>query len=813
MYCHFKFIILTTAISLAINVSVFSQGITKALMIPQDYYHITVERSQAPHKSKSTVTKSKTPWRVVADRSNVTTGSGKRLVLGDYFYVVEEQSDKVHIVKDKSVKPDGTLSAPVDYGWVAKSQILLWPYAMVQDDTGIDMKALLINKENLSKSEWGNFAKIYNYPIATDAYYTQANKPLEAFYFIMKKEGECYLLAKNVEITQDDDLVGWVHSDKLQVWDTRVALEPNWEEKAFQERATNLDQKGCMVFGRVSFWTAAEIYAKGLGTNTTPLWDFDPVKIKDPKQIKGRRMWGDWIRMPVITISPNNANLYNVGVSSIIREKSLDIRAKVSEGVRVANTKTNNINVVFVIDATYSMAKFYPSIATAIGESIEKMRQNAKGSIRFGAVLYRDIKDDVSGGLGLYQVQRLIENHATVKNWISAAKCGSAAGDDYHEAMYYGIDRALNEAGFSKDATNIIVVLGDAGDFSALPTRVKANQNHKAYIDRNKLLRQLDDFDVHLMGIQCIRHNKNSPAGGAANEAFYSQIQDLMYENAKNGWSKAKKTDPELKELGIVESNGRLQLVNSVLNGRLIYPIAVPKIGNWTIIKDYDVSDELVKLLDDATIFQAKVRETVNEIINEPDAIIPDEFRAAVKSYFSGLTESDFEELAKGKYKFMLDGYTPFRISNCKYPLYKHVLLMPDYDLKFLIRILKDLRRAEQAPAGEQREELYNAWKDIMRMYVGSEIGINPDEVTMDQIDLYMQGIPLGRESILKNVKLKDINNERMISDEEINMYLEKVAQKITSLEAIHKEGSNHFYSFTKGSDLIYYWIPAEFLP
>ena len=52
------------------------------------------------------------------------------------------------------------------------------------------------------------------------------------------------LVGKNVNLssrTIKENLVGWVRTSKAVSWDTRIALEPNFSQAAFDERKNSKD--------------------------------------------------------------------------------------------------------------------------------------------------------------------------------------------------------------------------------------------------------------------------------------------------------------------------------------------------------------------------------------------------------------------------------------------------------------------------------------------------------------------------------------------------------------------------------------------
>ena len=95
-------------------------------------------------------------WAVWADRDGIVTSNRKQLDFADRYLVVEESSDKIHIVNENGSYNGATdefISEPDDYGWVPKSSMLLWSAALYSDKTNFRIKVMTIITPSQMKDE------------------------------------------------------------------------------------------------------------------------------------------------------------------------------------------------------------------------------------------------------------------------------------------------------------------------------------------------------------------------------------------------------------------------------------------------------------------------------------------------------------------------------------------------------------------------------------------------------------------------------------------------------------------------------------
>ena len=239
------------------------------------------------------------PWIVYSDRDNNRTyftykqkTPYRRLFFMEKYIVVEEKNEYVHIVKDPNISRLTLSDYAIDYGWIHKKNLLLWRRCLVTRRMHNDWKVLIAPdidpvlmkfKKNPQNHSVNSGIKV---------------NPSE-IYFVYKlvdidEDGhsDYMLLATHPRLPSDENLlrkkivVGWASKEKFTFWNQRLALEPNWENKARMER--KYGQKARLFRDMKT----AQRYAENRWVPKTKIvWDDDPI---------GGRVSGQWMRMPII---------------------------------------------------------------------------------------------------------------------------------------------------------------------------------------------------------------------------------------------------------------------------------------------------------------------------------------------------------------------------------------------------------------------------------------------------------------------------------------------------------------------------------
>jgi integrase len=175
----------------------------------------------------------------------------------------------------------------------------------------------------------------------------------------------------------------------------------------------------------------------------------------------------------------------------------------------------------------------------------------------------------------------------------------------------------------------------------------------------------------------------------------------------------------------------------------------------------------------------------------------------------SGLSLEELATLKVDKYQVYTPGYTTMKVTGQVEPMMKRVLLMDATELGDLERCLRKLRSA--TGGSQRREALYETWLEILKEYLGETQ--NEDilkNLSMEDINKKLWELP-GTNSMIGEIKLKDIHNESIFTDRELNLYISKILEKHSKIQNIFFS-HNYRYGF-RSNERPYYWIDESLLP
>ena len=254
-------------------------------------------------------------WIVVSDRMNNQTykkgdensEAETKINFKDWFYVTDQNDEWIHIIKARLGSNLKISKMGKDYGWIKKSNMLLWTSGMLDQNTLIHRKAFLLNKvEDISailESENKELVSIYQGPNTAE---TVGKKNIYEFYFIYKKDKGRYLIGKESRFSSariDNVLVGWIRDQKTSEWNTRIALEPCFTEDAYNERKENPDLR---MIGFSDLGGANSYANTGMLAESKIIWDNDPIsRTMEELASDGRRFKGTVVRFPMLQNYPS----------------------------------------------------------------------------------------------------------------------------------------------------------------------------------------------------------------------------------------------------------------------------------------------------------------------------------------------------------------------------------------------------------------------------------------------------------------------------------------------------------------------------
>ena len=708
----------------------------------------------------------------------------------EWFYVIDETNDHLRIVKDDPGYSDQTTKEMKDYGWIEKENLLLWEQCLVTNNN-ISKKVMILNtlRSSLDTSLQHDRVIFYTDPELTNE--TENISDLYQVFFIYKKSGNSVLVGKDAINTHPDiieeNIKGWVPDHRIVNWDHRVAIEPNWKKDAVQERKDNNIKTSVFIDepAAIRFKNGNQILKQQL------FWDKDPYE---------NRNIGDWRRYPVLVENDNGIIKCNImgevfsANGSIDKISFAEIQKKYAdrrEGIR-------NINIVFVIDGTTSMGPYFNSISSAINSSMRDLEESfIKNTLRFAIVVYRD---KASGDSFLIQDKELC-SYTEAIDFLSSISAGYDASDpDYAEAVNYGLNSALRNIELAPNQTNIIILVGDAGNH---------NRSDDTQISSDTIINLMQHYFCNFFVIQVHKGSSNTY------QDFISQNRTIMMNVAQNEYNNIKFI-PDIEEIKPprfsettsknIKEYKRYKLNNSAILGLILEP------QENSFIEPIFFENEIRE-------FIKNINEHVNKIYNLTGQIginysstshYVNKYKPCVISFINRHIQNKekLSEMIKERYQLSLIGFTPRQIKGMKYPLWKDVILMDKRELSELIIVLGKFEIAKTS--SEQRESMHDVWLEVLKGHLGVYNREYFENMTLSEINGLVFGLPSTSE-FLSNVRLIDITDPARFPNEDFKEYKNNLDKSYKELNAIFNSES-FTYKFLS-NDITYYWIDMDLLP
>ncbi len=782
--------------------------------LPKSNDKLEIDISPVADKDRMSVV-----WEVYSDRDNNETyatskmkKSFKTLKFLDDLFVIEEQGELLHIVKDPGFERDVCSSLSEDMGWINKKNLLLWNHDLVTERGKINRKAMILNTVEQLRSEseddQPDIVRFRRGP-GLKANKTGELSQLFQFFYIYKisEDGRSVLLGKNSFFGQTSVkriIKGWVPRSRSILWFNRIAIEPNWEPASVIER---MDGKKVTFF---SDKNNTEFFKAGI--------PIDPIKIiwnNDP--LSKQRLIGEWRRFPVLRKDDRDGDILTTGVMGDIYTNQGKLLIK--ETKRIAEMKRKidtqiahkrSIKIVFIVDGTKSMNNVFKAVSGSVEAVTKKLNLEYRGkygenAIDFAGVIYRDYSEDRSRR---YRT-RGFNSSKSFDQFFDPKEARDVNNTTHAEAMYLGLETALLSLGLDKDQTNVLILIGDAGNH--YPDKEGRTADRIAELMAEKY--------CHFIAIQA-QHTNGIKA-----------YDDFIYQNKIIAESAARKYRKilmkqykdifDLSELKWKIEDGKYNLEQS--------PLAAKVIGleNGQSLSKVEIQKEIEHFIKGVDSSNDSLIAKLNKIVagagfrenGDADEIETDQkkdfytlpFAEGIWAVFqqSGLSLEELATLKVDKYQVYTPGYTTMQVAGQGNPLFRRVLLMDATELGDLERSIRKLRNA--STGSQRREALYNTWLEILKEYLGEvENEASLKNLSLEEINNKIWELP-GTHSILGNIKLKDIHDEHKFTDAQLNDYIENILEK-------HEKLRNIFFSLSykygfRSNERPYYWIEEDLLP
>ena len=793
-------LLLTAIISIFAFNSLFGQEI---LRYPRKYNIPSNENDLSPVTEKKDKTFAN--WIVYSpiDEAKTYTNPSpssavkKQLKYMDYYYVIEENGEFAHIYKDENVQGRSLSEDAIDFGWIHKRELLLWNKCLVTSEYNINKKALIVNTVETIKGQDINdlnYVKFRNAP-SKNAGFTGNKSQMFEYYYVYKTDvdsegNEWYLLSTAdfiASINDREEILGWTNKNRLIDWDSRIAVEPNWEKEAQKERRSKQ---------QLVFWADKESCLKYFSSensisDTMKIWDRDNLK----KRANGSLPRFPLLQNPeIIQYENKEVNILKAGIIGDVKNReetvfSAENFSKVIDKITKKLIKKKNVNVFFVIDATKSMQPYFGSVKNAITKFMSKIEEkNSNNKFKFAVGIYRDISE---GEEKAFKVKEF-GNTKDVLNFLSNVKAKDIHNYTFTESMFDGIINSLYDSPVDADGTNFLIVIGDAGNH----TKNEVSNREKMEI----IAGLLNEYEYNFLSFQV--HNNGNKQELEASAEFVNQFKEigkLFGEKSKldiniEGFENYK---PVLIKDG---ENYKFQKNTSYR----IFNIYGLQKGNSISAKELEkeLTDQLVGYDDFARDFIDFVRD---KIYKRKEKLVDRNWGTFSPGYYyllknAGITDKEIEALEKNSYQMFVEGWGPINIEGYSYPLMKKVLIFSQDELN---RINVNMQNLFQFSTSEAFVRYIKSQAKTLLIVQRSDISINE---LLSQII----GLPV-RSKLFEDITLKDINH--LTEDDYFNLtkYL-KIKQRKISKILKDKDFKYQFMPDVNRAS-VFYWIEEDVMP
>lgn len=777
-------------------------------------------------------TEPKTIWYVMSDRENnpvystVNSSSPMRhLDFGDKLAVLDIQGNRLLVTKKENISrgffPGG------ESFFIEQDNVLMWSSCLQSLPYRFDKKAMVLNVWRKGDVEaLKQKPKYYDRPSVTEG-----KKVAEAgtyqIRYVYKELKDFVLVGRERSFSYNDEsdstIVGWVPTSHITPWDHRVAWELNWFDSAAGDRqwidAPRNKKVGALIFDSID---AVETYNEI--TNPSDINKFPPIAYSETP-IYDTRKGGTFDRFPVLKDDEEMNQDFDVnapqrvGVIGRIETKKGEIDKEkwqqLKKDVLDIEENQTKINVIFVIDATFSMEQYAGPITTALDSAMsfinrDQQNKDKRNEFKFGAVLYRDEKEDFPVHIFEGNTPELTNDHKKLGEWIKKYMNKNFYGKDpdLPEAVYYGIDEAINKYKPNSKQTNYIIVIGDAGDHQ--------NPNNKTWIEEPKLIKKLAARRINLLAYQVHRPDKIEK--DSTYKEFDKQMKRLMIGTATQLQTNAQQDLTAQSTLSIAQT---IEIMPQNWNVfRLSSNSAVMGVLKTSCPNDSINTDTLrVEVTKNIRRIHSFINEKINQI---SDMINSDSLNTGSSAGASILYDllarntsiDDIEKVITDKRQIYKEGFTVFQKEGSDFPNFQNVIFIEQTDLNGLKEIIRILVQATDAniPANIIRKNVEKTVVEIFSAYVGD---LSPDEIKekpFGDLLFLLTGLPTKEK--YRHWTINRIQDPAEITDEEIGEFAVDVTTTLNYLTEIVEVGDEYpsIIKEVKSSDL-YYWIPGDVFP
>jgi len=829
-----KLIPLVTACFMIFLTSLHAQK--KCLYKPDRFNFVRESDLEGDFITKKADVLSKSPWYAFIDRAGLSSfdkpesrsrGKVEELTFKEAYLVVEEDKSgewvrlvSGAIAKDNKFENGGANNKEI--GWVKKENLLLWDGPLRDDRSRFPLMAFtVVTIEGLKNiSDGKESVNYYNKPKGGS---TVMKFPLHEFQYILKSEGGRYLVASSPTIHPSDsklEIVGWVDQDKFKKWDNRIVLEPNFESASVEERRAS-ESKRLRAFESVA---KARKYSIGEDVESV-IEGIDVVEASKAElqstEYDKYRYKGNVMRMPLFDFG---SEIYKTGVVGDLIDKSLSgvgISAERKKQLATKRSKLRNYNILIAVQANRSTAAYKEHIKSAIASIPAVLNiNNRANSIKYSVVFYDDFE---KSDLETKRIE-LSEDIGRIYQALESTSFSSPDDADLYTNMFAAIQELFLESRVDKEETNVLLILGKDGDYSANSIRRYEAAADNSLITIEELTQTVSAYNPNIFSVQLRSDDAKKPRN-----TFLSQTRQLIQQCAQINYDFVVSVEESAEPpyIPIVEEGTLISIDEQAMRGSLF------RAEFGSVLNPPELKNSFSNELADISSFVERTYTTYVNLENDyglndqlsdisqgnvPYEKIKFDFmqmcvgRSRDDSKVSECT-LEWERIKTLKdVKLFVDCYIPEKLNNSNSDLLSLGIMMDGKEYRDYILFLQDISRLGSKSTEEIRDELLKQFIDILASFTGQ----NAEDITkldqdINQLRIIQRGLPVDIAG-KTNFPLADIKNEKKVSRDLINQFLEDCRDKLNKIKLYEERGScTSCYEFNDEKDQRrYYWIPLE---
>lgn len=689
---------------------------------------------------------------------------------------------------------NGVFKKHVDRGWVRAEQLVLSNYALL-NDLGAPRKAmaLISLSEDLTLEDLPTDMQ-KKYDMYLDPARRKFNKSSKKFKirFILKDNGGVKLLSSTDKLqgsgTQVSGVVdGWMSNAQITEWNHRVCLEPS----SFSRSVEAYSGREIPVYP-----TQRDLNKHhNLGLLNTKGSILNNI-------LRNKRPNPYMMRMPILTNFSEDQygtkEVATVGRIDVAETGAKEANAEFQEELNELLKRQQSVNILFVVDGTKSMSPYYKAVASSIEEVIRnKELTGTQSTLRFGLAVYRDYAD----GEEAVEVESLTGNHQRIIDKLLRTECKSK-DKDTPEAQYHGIIEGVKKAGFIKGQSNVVVLIGDAGNHSPDPKGITLKD----------VSNELSKYEVNLIAFQVIYGGDNSFIDFNFDaQTLLRSIGESM-DVLKSVQSKLllHPTIPNTYTLKYESSQGE-DLTDLYLFGRYSYADANKQMS--TQILETNITNGLSRYLASLDQKISDIRGIVEDGGAESEGGMQgSEYDEAILDYLckkmtaEGGSYEDCRERLRKMGEFSFKGFTSMKFYGQSTEAYQAVVYLSEDELDKIIRVLNSVKG--DLNNYEKRRALYNALLEQAKNILGDDSPDNIEDKSLNDIWEIILGIPFDANQSygsLSTLKLRDFTSSNSSSFDRFMRDFE------SSLSRFEKSRFRDMRFELAGQK--FYWIPLNKFP